>query len=114
MMKKIRTLKLQTLKRWTLYSIIALCLILTACSKVTQKNFDKVHLGMSKKEVVVILGEPTSTEDIAIAGIGGMSAQWKTREIEVDIQFLNDIVAVKSFSKIADKKQKEKTPSETT
>ena len=99
-------------KLWILYPIIALCLILIACSKITQENFDKIHLGMSKKEVITILGEPTSTEDIAIAGIGGTSAQWKTRDAEVDIQFLNDIVAVKSYSKIADKKRQEKPKSE--
>jgi hypothetical protein len=51
------------------------------------------------KEVISILGEPTNSESITIAGISGTSAVWKDKDAEIDIQFLNDRVTVKSFSK---------------
>ncbi|OGT36524.1 MAG: hypothetical protein A3F12_02115 [Gammaproteobacteria bacterium RIFCSPHIGHO2_12_FULL_38_14] len=86
--------------------VILLGLFLFACSKITQENFDKIHIGMKKEEVVAILGEPTNTEDINIAGISGSSAQWKTYEAEIDLQFLNGVVTVKSFSKVGDKSDK--------
>lgn len=76
------------------------CLMLFACSKVSQDNFEKVKPNMTMKEVVSILGEPTSSESINIAGISGTSAIWKDNNAEIDIQFLNDKVTVKSFSKI--------------
>lgn len=51
------------------------------------------------QEVVALLGEPTSAESINIAGISGTSAVWKDNNAEIDIQFLNDRVTVKAFSK---------------
>lgn len=78
---------------------LCLCLLITACSKITQTNFEKIQNNMTMKQVIAILGEPTSSESITIAGISGTSAVWKDRKGEIDIQFLNDQVAVKSFSK---------------
>lgn len=54
---------------------------------------------MTMKEVIAILGEPTSSESISIAGISGTSAVWQDRYSEIDIQFLNDKVTVKTFGK---------------
>ncbi len=75
------------------------CFSLLACSKITQSNFDKIKPNMTMKEVVAIIGEPTSSDSINIAGISGTSAVWKDNNAEIDIQFLNDRVTVKSFSK---------------
>jgi hypothetical protein len=78
------------------------CMTLIACSKISQTNFDKINTNMTMKEVVAILGEPTSSESINIAGISGTSAVWKDKNAEIDIQFLNDKVTVKAFSKPED------------
>lgn len=85
------------------FLLFSLCTLLFACSKVTQENFDKVKTDMTMKEVIMILGESTSSEAIMIAGISGTSAIWKNKQAEIDIQFLNDKVAVKSFSKLDEK-----------
>ena len=77
-------------------------LALLACSKVTQENFNKIKTNMTMKEVISILGEPTSSDSVNIAGISGTSAIWKEKEAEIDIQFLNDKVTVKTFSKSGD------------
>lgn len=79
---------------------ILICFTLFACSKITQENFEKVKPNMTMKEVIGILGEPTDSQSIMIAGISGTSAIWKDEQAEIDIQFLNDKVTVKSFSKL--------------
>ncbi len=76
------------------------CVLLVACSKITQQNFDQIKNNMTMKEVIALLGEPTSSESINIAGISGTSAVWKDENAEIDIQFLNDRVAVKAYSKL--------------
>lgn len=78
--------------------IIGLSLLLLACSKINQDNFAKIKHGMAFEEVIKLLGEPTSTQTIDISGISGTSAVWKSDKVEIDIQFLNNRVTVKSFS----------------
>jgi hypothetical protein len=81
------------------------CIFLFACSsKVSQNNFEKIKTNMIMKEVIVILGEPTSSESVNIAGVSGTSAVWKDSDAEIAIQFLNDRVAVKAFSKFNEDK----------
>jgi hypothetical protein len=60
---------------------------------------------MTMREVIAIIGEPTSSESINIAGISGTSAVWKNKDAEIDIQFLNDRVAVKAFSNPTDESE---------
>lgn len=75
------------------------CVALLACSKVTQESFDEVKTSMPMREVISILGEPTSSEQIAIGGLAGIAATWKDGNVQIDIQFLNDRVTVKSFNR---------------
>ena len=77
-------------------------IFLLACSKITQNNFEKIKPNMSMQEVVTLLGEPSSSESIMIVGISGTSAVWKDEQAEIDIQFLNNKVTVKSFSKLTE------------
>ena len=80
--------------------ILPLCFLLFACSKISQKNFEKIENNMTMAQVVAILGEPTNTENISVAGISGTSAVWKNdANGEIDIQFLNNRVIVKAYSK---------------
>lgn len=96
----------------TVLRVLALtffCTLILACSKLTQNNFEKIQTNMTMKEVIAIIGEPTSSESINIAGISGTSAVWKNKDAEIDIQFLNDRVAVKAFSNSVDESE---TPQE--
>jgi len=81
------------------------CITLLACSKVSQTNFEKIKNDMAMKEVIAILGEPTSAESVNIMGISGTSAVWKDSHAEIDIQFLNERVAVKAFSRLDEKEK---------
>lgn len=91
------------LKQLKTFVLIGLCFFIVACSKVTRSNFDQIQPGMTMKQVVALIGEPTHTESINIAGLSGTSAVWKDSQGEIDIQFFNDKVAVKAFSKAGDK-----------
>ncbi|OGT57726.1 MAG: hypothetical protein A3F14_04880 [Gammaproteobacteria bacterium RIFCSPHIGHO2_12_FULL_43_28] len=82
-----------------LFAILCLCLAMTACSRITQDNFNKVRPNMTMQEVTAILGTPTSSESIDIGGISGTSAIWEKDDIQITIQFLNDKVLLKNFSK---------------
>ena len=94
------TILFKTLQRIAIAACLSVFIL--ACSKINQNQFDKIQNNMTMKEVTGILGEPTSSESIMIAGISGTSAVWKNDEAEIDIQFLNDKVTVKSFSKAND------------
>ncbi len=84
--------------------ILFCCLsLLFGCSKISQDNYQKIQPNMTMQEVVAILGEPTHTENISIAGISGASAVWRDSSGEIAIQFLNDRVTVKTFSKESEK-----------
>lgn len=84
-------------------TILLLSLLLTACDRgLTQEKFDDIKQGMSMKQVVAIIGEPTSSESINIAGISGTSATWKTKDAAIAIQFLNNQVTIKIFNKAHD------------
>lgn len=84
------------------FLILSLSLLVTACSRINQTNFEKIKSGMSMQEVVAILGEPTSSDSINLGIFSGTSATWKDTNAEITVQFLNDKVEVKSFSKAID------------
>ena len=83
--------------RLALVALIALTA--AACSKITQENFDKVNDGMSRAEVEAILGAPTEAASAGIVGISGTSATWKGEAGTITIQFFNDKVRLKQFTK---------------
>lgn len=80
------------------------CMMLFSCSKVTQENFEKIQTHMTIDQVISVLGKPTNSEKINLGGISGISAIWRDANGEIDIQFLNDKVIVKSFSKAGEDK----------
>jgi len=85
--------------------LASVCVLLVACSRVTQANFDKIKPNMNMSEVVAIIGEPTSTQNITIAGIKTIvSALWQGRNAEISIQFMNGHVFTKFFNLSSDMK----------
>ena len=73
-------------------ALVTLVLV-TACSRLTQDNLQKVHNGMSPDEVKAILGNPTSSESSTALGIiSGTTYTYHSGSSEVKINFLNDKV----------------------
>jgi outer membrane protein assembly factor BamE (lipoprotein component of BamABCDE complex) len=65
---------------------------LSACSKLTQDNLEKVHTGMTTTDVKSILGDPTSSQTGNLLGISGTSYTYHTDKSDVTITFVNDKV----------------------
>jgi hypothetical protein len=86
--------------------IVLAALLLTACgSKVSAENFQRIQTGMTQNEVVALLGEPTETSSVNIAGVSGGMASWKDGGTVISVQFLNDKVQAKQLSKETAKPQ---------
>jgi len=78
-------------------AILLLCL--AACgSRLNQENFDKIHEGMSPKEVQEILGAPANTEGRSFLGLSSGEAVWKDDKATITVHFLNDKVVSKRMA----------------
>lgn len=70
--------------------ILFLWLQLTACSSLTQENYDKIKVGMSFQEVEKLLGSGSSCD----SAMGMKSCTWGTGDKFVKIQFVSDKVVL--------------------
>ena len=92
---KIITMKnpLQNISCIALAVAMSSLLLLTACSRLTEDNLQKVHNGMTTAEVKAILGEPTSSDTSSALGIvSGTTYTYHSGSSDVKITFLNDKV----------------------
>ena len=87
--------------RLLLLSIAAAVLSAACGSKISAENFERIRTGMTQKEVAAILGEPTETSAVSIAGLSGGMATWRDGNTEISVQFLNDKVQAKQLSREA-------------
>jgi outer membrane protein assembly factor BamE (lipoprotein component of BamABCDE complex) len=72
---------------------VAALLLVTACSRLTEDNLQKVHNGMTTDEVKTILGDPTSSQTGSALGIvSGTTYIYHTSSSDVKITFVNDKV----------------------
>ncbi len=79
---------------------IAAALLLAACgSKISAENFERIQNDMAQKEVIAILGEPTETSTVSIAGLSGGMATWRDGDTVISVQFVNDKVQGKQLSR---------------
>ena len=77
----------------TLLFAVPVLFLVTACSKLTEDNLQKIHNGMTTAEVKNILGEPTSSDTNTTLGIiSGTTYTYHTSSSDVKITFLNDKV----------------------
>jgi hypothetical protein len=77
----------------TLLLAVPALFLVTACSKVTEDNLQKVHTGMSSQEVKAILGEPTSSSTSSPLGIvTGTVYTYHSDATDVKIRFVDDKV----------------------
>jgi len=67
--------------------------ILTACSRLTEDNLQKIHNGMTTADVKAILGEPTNSQTGSALGIiSGTTYIYHTSTSDVKITFVDDKV----------------------
>lgn len=70
--------------------VVALFLLLAACSKVNQENYAKLESGMTRAEVETILGSPSECS----SALGVSSCLWGDDRSNISIQFAGDRVIV--------------------
>lgn len=68
--------------------ILPLCLLLAACSRLTQENYAQLSPGMSRAKVEALLGKPTQCS----GALGLSSCTWGDTERYVSVQFAGDQV----------------------
>jgi hypothetical protein len=69
-------------------AVLAACVLLAACNKITQENYTQLKSGMTKAEVEKLLGEATE----CTSALGISSCTWGTQESFISIQYAGDKV----------------------
>lgn len=70
--------------------LIIAALLLSACSKLTVENYDRLHPGMSYAEVVDILGKPDQCSDAMVV----RTCRWGTDAQHASVNFVADKAVV--------------------
>ena len=83
------------------FALVAL--LLAACSRVTEENYAKIRDGMTEQEVTGMLGKPTESSSISLAGMTGTGAKWLDGDAVITVQFVNGKVFSSSFKRSAAK-----------
>ncbi len=73
-------------------ALLSLCVLLTACNKINQENYSKIHAGMNKAEVEQLLGTATDCS----GALGMSSCTWGNNEAFISVQYAGDKVVVYS------------------
>ena len=80
--------------------MVLLIIALAACgSKVNESTYTKIEIDMTEEQVRSLLGTPTDSSGINVAGLSGTSSKWVSKEGTINVQFLNGKVKAKAFSK---------------
>lgn len=80
-------------------ALVAAALLAACGSKVSAENFERIRTGMAQKDVIALLGEPTETSNVSIAGLSGGMATWRDGNTVISVQFVNDKVQGKQLSR---------------
>jgi|APLak6261658528_1056013.scaffolds.fasta_scaffold02430_2 hypothetical protein len=64
--------------------IICLLLALTACSRLTAENYDRIGIAMDYDEVKQIIGEPTQCDDV----LGVKQCTWGNETQHIKVSFI--------------------------
>ena len=63
-------------------------------SKVDQKNYDRIHVGMTESEVQQLLGKPSTTDTVSSAfGLNGSRESWQDGGRSITVIFVLGKVA---------------------
>lgn len=85
---------------------VFLSALLGACnSSVTAEKFDRIQTGMTRAEVVAVLGEPNETAAAGFGELSGEAATWTEGENFITVQFVNNKVIAKQAAIGSKRKQ---------
>jgi len=81
------------------WRLLVLVLVLTACSKVTQENYQKIEEGMTEEQVIALLGRPAESNSVSVLGVSGTVSRWVAGDAVITVRFVNGKVGIKSYDK---------------
>lgn len=73
-------------------ALLSFCVLLTACNKINQENYSKIHAGMSKAEVEQLLGAASDCS----GALGMSSCTWGNKDAFISVQYAADKVIIYS------------------
>jgi hypothetical protein len=79
---------MKTILRYAL--LIALLGSVLACSRVTQRNLDKIHTGMKTAQARSILGAPDKIDIVGAVGQSMVTWHYHSGKSEITLLFIND------------------------
>lgn len=71
-------------------ALLSFCVLLAACSKISQENYSKIKAGMSKAEIEQLLGKPTECS----GALGMSSCTWGDQKTFISVQYAADKVVL--------------------
>ncbi|KPB69458.1 outer membrane protein assembly factor BamE [Pseudomonas cannabina] len=71
-------------------ALLSFCVLLAACSKITQENYSKISAGMRKAQVESLLGSPTECS----GALGMSSCTWGDQNTFISVQYAADKVVL--------------------
>lgn len=79
---------------------LLLLFLFAACgSKANESTYNRIEIDMTEEQVKSLLGSPTESSSMQVAGLSGTSSKWVGKEGTINVQFLNGKVKAKAFSK---------------
>jgi len=78
----------------------SLLVLLAACSKVTEENYQRVENGMTRDQVTEILGKADVTESTNLAGISTSRSEWHGNKGVISIRYIGEKVRAKNWQPI--------------
>lgn len=80
--------------------------VLIGCeSNITAEKFDRIQTGMTRAEIVAILGEPDETTGLGFGELSGEAASWSEGDDFITVQFINNKVFAKQAAIGSKRKQ---------
>ena len=76
--------------------ITGLLLVLSACSKLTMENYNKIAVGMHYDEVTRLIGSPTKCDDV----MGLRNCTWGNDKRYANVTFAGDKVVLFASSNL--------------
>lgn len=72
--------------------LVLAVLTLSACSKINNDNYAKLESGMSKEDVIAVLGEPDRCE----SALAFESCRWGNDDTYIEVRFAADNLLAKT------------------
>ncbi len=67
-------------------TVLFAALAITACSKLSIENYDRLSMGMSYQQVTDIIGQPNACDEV----MGARNCQWGDDTVKVQATFVAD------------------------